>query len=453
MRNIPPRETDQSTSDNDTGLLRVPPHATYSGFPAPLHVPARSHNHQDDTATDWGSGSESASPMTPQGEIAVEPDDIIVAVMGPTGAGKSTFIGRAVGSPNAGVGHDLTSFTTQVRAVRYPHSDGIRNIVLVDTPGFDDTYFTDTRVLRTIADWLKETYKQNAKLSGMLYFHRITDPRVAGTPLRNLNMFKELCGKDNFKNVVLVTTMWDELQTDTQLGTQREEELVRDFWQPMIKLGSTTHRFNGTEECAWNIINSISVSQPADRQPLQIQREMVDEHKPVHRTAAGKAVLDSFGGIISGVSGFFRRIRDRARGGKNRVPGHHPTRSPSVSSLSSSLGSTSDISDSRSLSTGVTSVHSSGSCSRDSYAGALKSAINSLKLALTVADFIHARCLKDAIAPSLNIALCIETMEGMHHSLFQVVENAALLIGVVTEHTKKARLSSEMKTAINALAK
>ncbi|KAG6331875.1 hypothetical protein ID866_7218 [Astraeus odoratus] len=360
------------------------------------------------------------------------------------------FIGRAVGSPDTNAGHDLTSFTTQVRAVRYPHSDDIRNIVLVDTPGFDDTYLTDTRVLRTIADWLKETYMQNVKLSGILYFHRITDPRVAGTPLRNLNMFKELCGKDNFKNVVLVTTMWDELRTDLQLGTQREEELVREFWQPMIRLGSTTHRFDGTEECAWNIINSIPVLQPTERQPLQIQPEMVDEHKPVHSTAAGKAVLDSFGGIISGVPGFFRRIRDRGRGRKNRVPGHHPTRSPSVPSLTLSLGSTSDISDSRSLSTGVAST---GNCSTDSYGGALKAAINSLKLALTVADFIHARCLKDVIAPSLNIALCIETMEGMHRSHFKVVENAALLIGIVTEHTKNAHLSSEMQTAINALAK
>ncbi|KAG6331487.1 hypothetical protein ID866_7601 [Astraeus odoratus] len=452
MKNISPRETDPRKSDDDSRSSRVLPHdstTTYSGFPASLRVPARSYNHRDDVVTDWGDVSEPASPMTPRGEIAIEPDDVIVAVMGPTGAGKSTFIGRAVGSPDARVGHDLTTFTTQVRAVRYPHSDGIRNIVLLDTPGFDDTYLTDTRILRTIADWLKETYKQNAKLSGILYFRRITDPRVAGTPLRNLNMFKELCGKDNFKNIILVTTMWDELQTDTQLGTQREKELVSDFWQPMIRLGSTTHRFDGTEECAWNIINSISVSQPADRQPLQIQREMVDERKPTYKTAAGKPVLDFFDGFTSGVLGFFRRIRERGRGGTKRVPGHYPPRSPSKSSL----GSTSDISsDCRSFSTGATGVYSTGSCSPDGYGSAMKAAINSLKLALIVADFIRARCLKDAIAPSLNIALCIETME-VHHSLFQVAENAALLISVVTEHTKKARLSSEMKMAINALAK
>ncbi|KAG6326187.1 hypothetical protein ID866_12902, partial [Astraeus odoratus] len=196
--------------------------------------------------------------------------------VGPTGAGKSSFIGRAVGSPYPGVGHELTSFTTQVRAVRYPHSDGIRNIVLADTPGFDDTHLTDTSVLQMITDWLEEIYKQNAKLSGILYFHRIADPRAAGTPLRNLNMFRELCGKDDFQNVILVTTMWDELQTDIDLGIQREKELLSNFWQPMVVLGSTTRRFDGTEECAWNIINSI----PTEHQPLQIQGEIVEEGKP-----------------------------------------------------------------------------------------------------------------------------------------------------------------------------
>jgi len=44
-------------------------------------------------------------------------------------------------------------------------------------------------------------------------------------------------------------------------------------------------------------------------------------------------------------------------------------------------------------------------------------------------------------------------MEGAHRGLFQVVENAALLIGVITEHAQKARLNSEVKMAISSFAK
>ena len=34
---------------------------------------------------------------------------------------------------------------------------GLR-LVLVDTPGFDDTYRPDTEILRIIADWLTQKY-------------------------------------------------------------------------------------------------------------------------------------------------------------------------------------------------------------------------------------------------------------------------------------------------------
>ncbi|KAI6040123.1 P-loop containing nucleoside triphosphate hydrolase protein, partial [Pisolithus marmoratus] len=175
--------------------------------------------------------------------------------MGPAGTGKSTFVARAVGRSDVGARHDLMSHTKEVRPVRYPHSDGIRNIVFLDTPGFDDTSITDVQILRQIAHWLNATYKKNIKLGGVLYMHRISGNRVSGTLLRNYNMLKELCGKDNFKNIILVTTMWDEVTEE--VGSARERELQSDFWRSMISFGSTIHRFEGTMESAWKIINSL----------------------------------------------------------------------------------------------------------------------------------------------------------------------------------------------------
>ncbi|KAL4078024.1 P-loop containing nucleoside triphosphate hydrolase protein [Scleroderma citrinum] len=411
--------------------------------------------------------------MSPMGDIAIDENDIIIAAMGPTGTGKSTFVDIAVGRPDSGAGHGLVSCTQEIRAVRYPHPDGERNIVLVDTPGFDDTFVSDTQTLRNLAEWLKTTYKQKVMLSGLLYFHRISDNRVAGTPLRNLNMFKELCGRDNFKNVVLVTTMWSEVLED--VGLQREEELQNDFWKAMINLGSTTHRFHLTEESAWEIINAISVSLPEERRPLLIQQEMVDENKPLHKTSAGKTVLRSITDIFSGVKGFFRRSKTskRTKDGRDKAPSlprpPHPSRSRSSSSVSSDT--THSSMDGLRSTSNTSFSNSTGFPSEHSYRDALGGVITTLKLAHSVAEFVRIHCLKEAIVPSLSIAHAIEViapakftihkrneflpqdMEEPHHELLRVVENAALLIGVITEHAQKVRITPEMKTAISGFAK
>ena len=94
--------------------------------------------------------------------------------MGLTGAGKSSvsyrcgtlhllrlrhpqFVNTAAGRTEVEISNDLRSKTRAVQSIRCLHPDGRRNIVLVDTPGFDDTYLRDGQILRIIASWLKET--------------------------------------------------------------------------------------------------------------------------------------------------------------------------------------------------------------------------------------------------------------------------------------------------------
>ena len=233
-------------------------------------------------------------------------------------------------------------------------------------------------------------------------------------------MFQELCGRDNFQNVVLVTTMWNEVSQDE--GQLREEELHNDFWHLMIRLGSTTHRFDLTEESAWDIINCISVSPPDERRPLQIQREMVDENKPIYKTSAGKTMLDRINGIFSNVKGFFRRSNKNTKGRKGQGPvppqHRHLSRSSSVSSFSSRASHSSIFTRNGSHSTPYTSAGSSsgtpsnsaGTLSEQSYRAALGNAINTLKLAQSIVEFVPTYCLKEAIVPALNIAQTIEVI-------------------------------------------
>ena len=91
--------------------------------------------------------------------------------MGSTGSGKSTvsrpgssritwplifrqFIRCASGHETQGIGHTLKSFTSEVHAFRFWDQESGRYVVLVDTPGFDDTYKSDLDILNMISDWL-----------------------------------------------------------------------------------------------------------------------------------------------------------------------------------------------------------------------------------------------------------------------------------------------------------
>lgn len=61
------------------------------------------------------------------------------------------------------------------------------------------------------------------------YLHRITDICMQGSAKKNMVMFKQLCGQDVLKMVILVTMMWE---ASTAEGQSCEWELINtiDFW-------------------------------------------------------------------------------------------------------------------------------------------------------------------------------------------------------------------------------
>ena len=58
------------------------------------------------------------------------------------------------GRDTKAVGHDLRSHTDQVSAVKFLDQESMQHIVLVDTPGFDDTFKSDLDILNLISEWL-----------------------------------------------------------------------------------------------------------------------------------------------------------------------------------------------------------------------------------------------------------------------------------------------------------
>ncbi|TFK44967.1 P-loop containing nucleoside triphosphate hydrolase protein [Crucibulum laeve] len=234
-------------------------------------------------------------------------DDVIIAVMGPTGSGKSTFINVAT-EHDTGVGHSLESCTSEIGIIKlsYPEWSDC-DIVFVDTPGFDDTHKSDLDILKMISEWLSTTYKKEILLSGILYFHRISDNRMAGTPLKNLRMFEELCGKNAFHNVILTTTMWDEI--DEEVGIQREKELIHKYWKSMMDRKSKTMRFNNDRHSAFLVLAPL-LETANQRHATLLQKEMVDMHYQLRETSAGQSLFSKIETLVKQKQDVLRRIRD-----------------------------------------------------------------------------------------------------------------------------------------------
>lgn len=228
----------------------------------------------------------------PNGEFSqrkipeIRPGDMVIAVMGVTGSGKSTFI-QYFSNETLVIGHDLESCTGMVGIWPCSLPDGTK-LFLIDTPGFDDTHKTDTDILREVAAWLSEAYTKKIELAGIVYLHRILDVRLGGSAMRNLRMFKKLCGDSSLGSVVLATTMWSNI--NEQVGREREMQLQerREFWKYMTDQGSKVFRQDRGRESALEIVNYLI----AKKRPvtLDIQRDMVDKNLTLDQTAAGQEV-------------------------------------------------------------------------------------------------------------------------------------------------------------------
>lgn len=128
---------------------------------------------------------------------------------------------------------------------------------------------------------------------------------MTNTLIRNLDMFQNLCGNDALSNVSFVTTHWDQLK-DINVGVRNEEELRNKYWSTFLLGGSTMYRFEYTCSSAWNIINSL----PMERRAMQIQKEMVDQHKSLWETAAGRSLFSWFHRAIQTLKDLIRNLEE-----------------------------------------------------------------------------------------------------------------------------------------------
>jgi hypothetical protein len=156
--------------------------------------------------------------------------------------------------------------------------------MLVDTPGFNDTFRDDEEILKEITNWLASTYQQGKKITGVVYLHPINQPRMEGSAFLNLAVMQKLCGSETFENVVLASTFWDVV--DEASGVGRENELCQtpQFWGGMKRNGSKVIRIKDYAQSKDILLQLAGKPEVV----LQIQIEMVKDEKELSATAAGQ---------------------------------------------------------------------------------------------------------------------------------------------------------------------
>ena len=158
-------------------------------------------------------------------------------------------------------------------------------LVLIDTPGFDDTIRSDDEILKEIAVFLEAQRQLNVHLKGIIYLHRITDERMQGSALKYLQVFRELCGIAAFRNVIFLTTMWHK-QMDKEVGYERMQELRKKFLASMEKKNCYVAKFDGSAEMARGLVKRLL---GMDDIELKIQKELAQGLR-LDETSAGRLI-------------------------------------------------------------------------------------------------------------------------------------------------------------------
>jgi len=215
----------------------------------------------------------------------------IILVLGPTGVGKSRFIRHFAAGGGPVEGKKLTSETQSMQVFRCVSRS--RRFLMVDTPGFDDTYRSETSIFDEIVAWLASTFSSDIRLTGLILMTRISDIRLQGSLRRSLKYVRKLCGP-HLEGLVHVSTFWDRLESE-EAGMLREADM-RDMDEfAWLTDRGPSFRSDGSKATAEAVVQYLlDRSRPMT---LKIQQELVEQGQPMHQTAAGVFLVEEMAQI------------------------------------------------------------------------------------------------------------------------------------------------------------
>ncbi|RDW72915.1 hypothetical protein BP6252_06822 [Coleophoma cylindrospora] len=272
---------------NRTMEMQPNKHGVESPSSAPLqHYISSSSMQSPKISTTTGPQSSSTTSGSRTKKILSTPDrHFSFIVMGGTGVGKSSLIAQLTKFP-VKIGHSLQSCTENCKGWTYIHNSST-TITVIDTPGFDDTVRPNIDILNSIVSYLQS----HRPVMGIIYMHRITDKRMTGTTLMNLQILQALAGVQFLKNVVCVTSMWNTIPSSVPREEieRREAQLIAstEFWGSMIDAGARPERFLGERASALRIVDLLCERTAQQVPQLGILTELA-EGCSLEDTSAGK---------------------------------------------------------------------------------------------------------------------------------------------------------------------
>ena len=201
-----------------------------------------------------------------------------ILLIGVTGAGKSTFAAHASGA-DVVIGDDLDPCTQDPLAVPFM-LDGYQ-IVLIDTPGFDDDKRGDVEILHDVSKWMisEGMLSKNQPVDALILLHPVTRDMdgITGEERRRTRLLEKLLGDDSYKRVTIATTMWGSL--DPIYAAELERDLTKSHrlgeggvWHDFCKRGASVERHDNSRDSAHGIIRRIIDRSNAAEKPPGMQR-------------------------------------------------------------------------------------------------------------------------------------------------------------------------------------
>jgi len=167
---------------------------------------------------------------------------------------------------------------------------------IIDTPGLDSSPRANLAVLKTIAEKLAEiTSGGRSTVSGVIYFHPITDLRLTGPARTQIQILEQICGESFYARTAVVTTMWNRINKEDVMYDKLHENFGRKY--PHLTRPNTFFKFLNDKDSAAAVLKRLLAvaRSPVPGRPatLQLQSEvarMGTSAGSMRKTQAGKRI-------------------------------------------------------------------------------------------------------------------------------------------------------------------
>ncbi|KAJ2933868.1 hypothetical protein H1R20_g3229, partial [Candolleomyces eurysporus] len=243
----------------------------------------------------------------------------MIGIIGSQNDGKSAFIDRLLQSLYGKKIPEPSFETPFIKEYNITLPKLERSFVLVDLPGFQGPNIEGhATVLQVIVEYLGAQYNNGRRFKSLVWCYKISKPKFTAIDELNVNLVKDIAGPNGSKNLMVLTTDWDNgagVATNVAARTRTVASVVSPLYRYESMENHLKSRFKGVEFKRFGMfkpsdsagreimLGSASAEDPLkfirslleskDTTKLQVQHE-VCKTRIVAGTTAGRRLRDRF---------------------------------------------------------------------------------------------------------------------------------------------------------------